>query len=141
MWFLMSEKANRAVADAVRAIEIVLQNSQVQAKAAVDRADREASQAFEAAVENASPLCEKLGISQEELRAVLRGSHNFIAEPKNTCPSCDADLSAEMLQSPYFVSSGGHPGDSGAAGRTPQDPVSRGTQTCSSCLWEFEVEG
>lgn len=57
------------------------------------------------------------------------------------CPACGADLSGVLFEEPWFRMTGGHPGDSGLGGNTPQDPTAEGVQTCSECSHEWEVCG
>ena len=38
-----------------------------------------------------------------------------------------------LFEHPWFFITGGHPGDSGAGGNTPQDPVAEGIQECHEC--------
>lgn len=57
------------------------------------------------------------------------------------CPSCNCDLTGYLYEAPYFVADGGHPGDSGPGGNTPQEPVAFGVQTCHECGHQFGVSG
>lgn len=57
------------------------------------------------------------------------------------CPSCGADLVGVLFEEPWFQAEGGHPGDSGAGGNTPQDPVAWGTQECADCGHRWEACG
>jgi hypothetical protein len=57
------------------------------------------------------------------------------------CPSCGSDISDVLFEEPWFRMTGGHPGDSGPGGNTPQDPVAEGVQECPDCNYEWEVMG
>ncbi len=55
------------------------------------------------------------------------------------CPSCNADLVGVLYEDPWFVMTGGHPGDSGPNGNTPQEPVAWGIQECHECSHKWEA--
>ncbi len=57
------------------------------------------------------------------------------------CPNCGADWLGVLYEPPWFKLTGGHNGDSGAGGNTPQDPVVFGLQSCPGCPAVIEVEG
>lgn len=60
---------------------------------------------------------------------------------RDACPSCGADLVGVLYEDGWFTATGGHPGDSGAGGNTPQDPVAWGVQECPECRHKWEVSG
>lgn len=53
--------------------------------------------------------------------------------PEWSCPKCGVGLVGVLFEDPWFMATGGHPGDSGAGGNTPQDPVAEGRQECVCC--------
>lgn len=59
----------------------------------------------------------------------------------NLCPQCHQDIGDVLLEEPWFEAEGGHPGDSGPGGNTPQDPVAEGQQTCPECGHRFWISG
>lgn len=56
------------------------------------------------------------------------------------CPECKTVIGV-LFEEPWYTAEGGHPGDSGPGGNTPQEPVTWGTQTCHECKHQWEAEG
>lgn len=57
------------------------------------------------------------------------------------CPVCGVDVTGHVFDDSWFKVTGGHPGDSGPGGNTPQDPTAEGWQTCPHCEHEWEICG